>query len=409
MSDKCSIVVYSAFIFSNSLHNMYQQHEKLAHLAKEEINDLIVGYSGEELISKLIERFSIDCQPNQLYGLLPPIFIESMNCPACGEQMARRRPRRGTKYSNEPIHCPSCKHNLSGRCECNYCLQLAQQAKQSLVKRKRELIAELCKRKNHGVVRSLDIEKISLKSAVAFLALVRSCGYSAQSDIFELDEIEKASFPFSPQGLYIYDVVENLVQSDLIAVSGSSATESFEFEGEKIAIYWPKKVRWMIRYESPNDLIQEIESRARNGLWPSSWIDQVKELWTELAIAESMEFFRYMAMKRGFPESGERATTEMLQSLLKSYSVAQAMYIIFKGARDAADFSVRKNCSLQHASNYMIGACQRYADKAIAEKWNISGLRRNHDLPQSTLSALFHDVFLLHGEKGFLECPREWH
>lgn len=120
-----------------------------------------------------------------------------------------------------------------------------------------------------------------------------------------------------------------------------------------------------------------------------------------------MEFFRYMAIQRGFPASGERATTEMLLNILKNYSVSQAMYIIYKGAKDAADFSVRKACTAQHAANYMIGACQRYADKAIAEKWNVSGFLRNHDLPQSTLSTVFHDVFLLHGEKGFLECPRE--
>lgn len=209
--------------------------------------------------------------------------------------------------------------------------------------------------------------------------------------------------------IYAFDVLTHLIASDLIALSETSSEDGFRFKGGKIEFYLPLKVRWRIRYESPVDLIQEIESRARDGYWPASWLDQVKDCWTELAIAECQEFFEYIALQRGFPPAGENATIDMLSSVLKTYSVAQTMQILLKGAKDAADFRARTNCSLQHGSNYMIGASRRYADRATAEKWTIAGLRRNYDLPQSALSTVLHDVFLRHGEKGFTECPHEWH
>jgi hypothetical protein len=49
----------------------------------------------------------------------------------------------------------------------------------------------------------------------------------------------------------------------------------------------------------------------------------------------------------------------------------------------------------------MIGLCQRRADHIRAEGWTIKGFHRNHDLRQTQISYLLHDLFLKHGEEGF--------
>lgn len=49
----------------------------------------------------------------------------------------------------------------------------------------------------------------------------------------------------------------------------------------------------------------------------------------------------------------------------------------------------------------MIGECQRWADRARAENWEVKPFKRNFNLPRSSISHVFFDVFLKIGEDGF--------
>jgi hypothetical protein len=71
------------------------------------------------------------------------------------------------------------------------------------------------------------------------------------------------------------------------------------------------------------------------------------------------------------------------------------------GARDASDFIIRTKTNRAHAANYMIGACQRWADRARAEGWLIEVFKRNYKLPRSMISYVLFDVILKIGERGF--------
>lgn len=87
------------------------------------------------------------------------------------------------------------------------------------------------------------------------------------------------------------------------------------------------------------------------------------------------------------------------------YSVAQCYRIIWAGAQQATDFLVRKRCNTKHAANFMIGECQRWADRARAEMWEVKPFKRNFNLPRSSISHVFFDVFLKIGEAGFNWVP----
>lgn len=53
----------------------------------------------------------------------------------------------------------------------------------------------------------------------------------------------------------------------------------------------------------------------------------------------------------------------------------------------------------------MIGECQRWADRARAEKWEVKPFKRNFNLARSSISHVFFDVFLKIGEASFDSIP----
>jgi hypothetical protein len=55
----------------------------------------------------------------------------------------------------------------------------------------------------------------------------------------------------------------------------------------------------------------------------------------------------------------------------------------------------------------MIGECQRWSGRALAEYWDVKHYKRNFDLPRSSLSHVFFDLFLKIGEEGFNSVPND--
>jgi len=86
-------------------------------------------------------------------------------------------------------------------------------------------------------------------------------------------------------------------------------------------------------------------------------------------------------------------------------SYDQAHNFIWKAARDAAAFYVRKGTSKAHAANIIPGAIQRTADRAIAENWDIKPFNRDFRAPQSMVSEVLFNAALKIGEDGFKKIP----
>lgn len=165
-------------------------------------------------------------------------------------------------------------------------------------------------------------------------------------------------------------------------------------------------MNWILTVEDPFSLLEEITDLAGTiSNWPSKWSEAVNDLWTEIALAECKQYFRHSAAERGLPEAGGKSTDLMLRTLLQNFSVSQCYRIIWTGAQRAVDFLVRKRCSRQHASNFMIGECQRWADRALAEGWEVKHFKRNFDLPRSSMSYVFFDLFIKNGQAGFNSVP----
>lgn len=393
----------------------YQIDPKLSHLSESQIQRLIACYYGDEPIHALLREYQIDCLPNQLHGLLPPEILDDQRCRYCDAPMVRQRPSRTSlKYSESICSCPQCGHRQGKRsCRCEHCVVAERRIEKILRETKEEKILAFCQTTWPSDPHQPAVKDLDLRTAVALLALARTClfvdeesGVASPPAYLALDPLADASIPYTPHGDLAYRLLEDLRAQDLIGISELSMPDAFSFEHGELRVFNPSKVRWAMTVADPEDLLFEISLLAEDAAhWPSHWSMSVKDLWLEIALAECKEFFRYSAEERRLPEAGEKSTETMLKSLLQHFSVAQCCRIIWPGAQRAADFLARRRCTAKHAANYMIGECQRWADRARAENWEVKPFKRNFNLPRSSISHVFFDVFLKIGEAGFDSVP----
>lgn len=393
-----------------------QVHRKLRHLTAMQIEVVIARYYANDKVSTILSDYRIDCYPSQLNGLFPPEILTDQPCPYCDVPMVRERlSRSSARYSQAIITCQVCGHREGGRsCLCEHCRANEKRHVEILLEEKSAKIRAFCQHSWPLSPRQPAAEDLDLRMAVALLALARTCsfvevdGENPDDDLYlNLGPLEAAPIPYAPTIDLGRDLIREMIGQGLIGISDLGMNDAFEFLDGKVRGYYPEKVYWVLTVEDAVHLLDEITRLAGDAaLWPSSWPEAVYNLWFELALAECKQYFRHAAGVRGLPVAGEKSTDIMLRTLLQNFSVSQCYRIIWSGGQRAADFMVRTRCNKQHAANYMIGECQRWADRALAEKWEVKHFKRNFDLPRSSLSHVFFDVFLKIGEDGFNSVPK---
>lgn len=232
------------------------------------------------------------------------------------------------------------------------------------------------------------------------LALVRAA--DVRGDGY-LSAVTRAVPPFAPTATLSEQLLMFLHREGFIWLDPASPPEAFLFEQHAIVDVRPRSAKWIIALPGLSALLDELERRAIGNTLPSSWLDEARHLHLCLAAAECRSYFDRCLHERGLPPASSSKADKMITNLLLEYSVSQALRIIWGGAQWTADFLARKQVHRAHAANYAIGACQRFADKARAESWNIKGFRRPYDLPRSILGCVLHDVVLRVGDRGFDE------
>ena len=376
-------------------------HPAISHLSPHELDELMAGYLSGDKAVDLIRRYRIDAPSNQLRTILPPKLLDQI-CSICGANMAEEVPKRvGKKLLAGKVSCTACGHEENYRCRCQHCVMARYRKATEEKVRLREIIssaiaAEQAKFRHT----TCSIGDMSFAEAVAFLALIRCSPIDAQ---FICGPLNASPVPYAPTAALRNDLFDSLRQAGLIAVSEHSEEGAIEMDDEKI-IYDAQNVRWIVPADNTHKLVEQIELAGLTGIWPDHWHDEAEPLWQKLALSESRQFYDYCARMRGLHAQGDGAVNTMLTNLLRDYSVGQAYRIIWHGARAASDFLITKKPNRAHAANYMVGASQRWADRARAEGWQVIAFKRNFDLPRSMISYVLFDVILRIGERGFTEA-----
>lgn len=374
-------------------------HPAITHLNQQELDQLMAGYQSGVKITTLFEEFRIKAHASQVCQILPAMLI-GQTCRICGAEMISRvLSRNGNNVKECSVMCSACQHDDSPSCRCANCVsERRRQASELQMQRKARLHQAIVAAQSET---HASIHELSLETAVAFLAFTRCCPPNSMGICDSLASTSR-EIPYSPSNEITALLLESLRHAGLIAVSERSLQGSVDLAGDKL-IYEPQQVKWLMTVKNRLELVEAIEIAGLSGDWPEQWLEQVNPLWLKIALAESRQFYNHQADARGFNVRAETAVTEMLNNVLRDFSVAQLYCVVWKGAQYAADFMVREHVNKAHAANFMIGACQRNADQARANHWQVKAFRRNFELPRSMLSYVLFDVILKIGERGFSE------
>lgn len=376
---------------------------RLAHLSEAELTALAERYFAGDRAGDLVQEFRLQCSANQLYRVIPPRILPDHRCEACGAPLIQvRRAGAALAYGAAATHCSVCDHRVKGSCRCDACEAKKRQRVQAEVTQQRAVVEAYCRGRWDYREVQRNPEDLSVNAAVAVLALVRCGGWISDTTVGRIDA---SGIPFAPEGPLGDHLLATLVSSGLIAPALDSPMDAFETTRTPMQVF-TDRVHWRILAVSSMSLVQRLEQLCQCGEWPDAWNNDLAELQLALAVAECREFADFCLTERGLPATGNLAAEALFKNLLTDFSVSQCFRIIWYGAMASIDFVARTSSSRRHATNYFIGACQRWADRARIEGWTVKSGFRNGRRPRSQLSYVLNDVFFGIGEGGFNEPLR---
>lgn len=378
-------------------------NSKLSHLSKEEIELLIKRYYNGEKTRTLIDEFKIDTKTTTLNNLFPPITCETLYCPYCDNVnlVSMYESRNSSTLKSKPF-CPDCRHIPDSYCRCDNCKQYEHSLKAEIADRKRKLIKETC---SSILISPYAVRDLSFEAAVYLMALTR---HLVSEDLKFAFPFDKNHTKLAPTFEFTKKMKESLKNHGIINISPESKSDTFTYNEEitEIITYYPSEVQW--EFLSPFSIqekkayIAELEKIIASGSWPEDWRNESNKLWHSIALHECLEYLTYLLESRHFSitETGEK-TIATLETMLKSYSVAQIFNLSWQSIKDIVDFLKQKGIPHSQAPNVLTSALLRKADRFLAKGWIVNDSRRDFNCAQSVVSTTLFNVFLKLGDAAF--------
>ena len=371
----------------------------LSYLSDGDIQSLMSRYYNGESASKLIKEYNISTSPSNLYKLFPPEIFDNYTCEYCNGPLVADRPSKTMKnaprYESE-LYCPICGHRpYCSNCRCDNCLEQKRLLK---IEQLRAIEETYSQPRN-----PIDFSKLSFENKVFLGSLCRAL---LKENLYEVLPFEKSEIILAPTNELRKKIYSNLIHEQVLAVSPTSPVEAFDATDESFPnVFYIYKVTYYLNLLFPlhkQDLFTEI---LNPDYYSSAYAEDALTLWKEIAIAECVEYLQYQLGKVGFDFSPGDKTYKTFEIILNDFSVSQIYGIIWKSVADASKLYLEKGISKQHAANTAIGACQRYAERAKLNGWDLAQYNRIKDIPQSVLSTFYFNRVLGIGEMGFRVPP----
>lgn len=300
------------------------------------------------------------------------------------------------------VHCKQCKEKIMANQTRERQLETEKkQLEQNEINAERKLMIQVVYKINKEERQIL--EERSFKESVSLLSLLRS---STSEDLNSIEPLENIQEKIFPTHDYKISIINLLHDCQAIKVSPDSPVEAFPFKDGTANTFYTLKVKWYVPASiNGNTAIKALEDIFMGGSWPNKWLDEWSSFVREVALYECLEYLFYVLNAHNLSLKLGPKTLSSLEYALKSFSVSQVYSFIWRAGRDAAAYYMRGGVAKNHAANTVISSIRRQADKASAEKWEITRYRRNFDLPQTSLSKTLYDTVLQIGSKGFDEIP----
>lgn len=388
-------------------------HEKLRHLTMLQIESLMNKYYNGVKASDIIKEYNIDTTSSKLYTLFPPIICEDIICPVCNEPMYKERDSKSSySWNKKKPFCAICGHTDEIICKCNYCIAEREKVRKLNEERKVRILQE--KREKIKKVYDLNIvpvnySELNFREKVFLGALLRTSLSEDMEVILPLNDAERE---LAPTIGYIKEILSYLIGRGIISVDSNSSIDAFLDSNEEKDIEFPNvyyitMVKYRINIVGDED-IKNILSKIIN---PKSFSDEDKEdalnIWKEIALEECIEYFEYQMESVRFDFNIGEKTIAIFKDLLENFSVSQIYGIIYKSVANATKYYQESSVSKKQAANSVIGGCQRYAERAMINNWELAKYSRIKELPQSMISEFFFDRVIGVGSLGFNMPPSE--
>lgn len=211
---------------------------------------------------------------------------------------------------------------------------------------------------------------------------------------------------------YIKEILSYLIGRGVISVDSNSSIDAFLDSNEEKDIEFPNVYYiTMVKYRINIVGDEEIKNILSKIINPKSFSDADKEdalnIWKEIALEECIEYFEYQMKSVRFDFNIGEKTIAIFKDLLENFSVSQIYGIIYKSVANATKYYQESSVSKKQAANSVIGGCQRYAERAMINNWELAKYSRIKKLPQSMISEFFFDRVIGVGSLGFNMPPSE--
>ncbi|PLV58576.1 hypothetical protein [Brachyspira pilosicoli] len=375
-------------------------YKDLSHLNEKDLNILIEKYYSENItVQEILEEYKLDIQASKLYTYFPPIVFKKYECIYCKSYMVANRHSKtyGDKYYTSDLYCPNCNHRYDDKfCNCEHCKQVLLDKEIS----KQEMIFETY---NTFSIDSIIFEKLSFINKIYLGAIVRAL---ISEDLDYIKELELSNVKLSPYNNFDFEIYRQLTKEKILLVSPFSNINAFEDSDKFPNVYYIDKVQYLINISKIDDSLEKtIETIINPEYFTLDNVDEAYNLWIEIAINECIEYLMYRIDKVKFKFNPAKKTYSLFKLLLNNFSVSQIYNIIYRSVASASQDYLERGISKEHAANCIIGACERYANKALMKGWNIESYGRNYDLRQSEISEFFFNKVIKIGDLGFNIAP----
>ena len=388
-------------------------HEKLRHLTMLQIESLMNKYYNGVKASDIIKEYNIDTTSSKLYTLFPPIICEDIICPVCNEPMYKERDSKSSySWNKKKPFCAICGHTDEIICKCNYCIAEREKVRKLNEERKVRILQE--KREKIKKVYDLNIvpvnySELNFREKVFLGALLRTSLSEDMEVILPLNDAERE---LAPTIGYIKEILSYLIGRGVISVDSNSSIDAFLDSNEEKDIEFPNVYYiTMVKYRINIVGDEEIKNILSKIINPKSFSDADKEdalnIWKEIALEECIEYFEYKMKSVRFDFNIGEKTIAIFKDLLENFSVSQIYGIIYKSVANATKYYQESSVSKKQAANSVIGGCQRYAERAMINNWELAKYSRIKELPQSMISEFFFDRVIGVGSLGFNMPPSE--
>lgn len=382
--------------------------EKLAHLDKNQIQDLMRRYYNEnETATNLVEEYEIDITPSRLYTLFPDVICDE-ECRWCGEKLRMKALSKTallSGYTRQEKICLKCGHiENTLYCRCENCENKRGLDRERKEKEEREmrfsLQRKIQKTYQYTGLEQKELSDLSFEDRVYLGAILR--GFLSE-DMTTINPVDLSNL--SPNSDFSCEILRELFKKRIILVDGTSDITAFEMNDNFPDTFYLNRVIYRLNLKMPSDKAKFI----RELLYPKETLDKEKEdmykLWKKIAVEECIEYLLYQFNKVGFEFSPGKKTYALFEELLDDFSVSQIYAIIYPKVAYASKLYLERTLSRKQAANSVISACRTYGEKIKIEGWEFKGYSRIKDLPPSVVSEYFFNRIIEIGDKGFSMVP----